>query len=67
MFQRLLDKRESMEDWEIPAKDVSIGRKIGSGSFGTVFKGGWFGMFRPGVGFLLRYLLRDETRLIEVA
>lgn len=36
-------KRESLEDWEIPSSEVSLERKIGSGSFGTVFMGRWFG------------------------
>ncbi|CDW57431.1 Pkinase Tyr and C1 1 domain containing protein [Trichuris trichiura] len=38
-----LYKRESLEGWEIPACEVRFGRKIGSGSFGTVYKGHWFG------------------------
>jgi B-Raf proto-oncogene serine/threonine-protein kinase len=41
-FQRM-NKAPSMEDWEIPHTAVSVYRKIGSGSFGTVFKGDWFG------------------------
>ncbi|KHJ45150.1 kinase domain protein [Trichuris suis] len=41
--KRQLYKRESLEGWEIPACEVRFGRKIGSGSFGTVYKGHWFG------------------------
>jgi hypothetical protein len=37
------NKSNSMEDWEISRNAVTIGRKIGSGSFGTVFRGEWFG------------------------
>ncbi|KAJ9582722.1 hypothetical protein L9F63_022932 [Diploptera punctata] len=35
--------RESIEDWEIPADEILIGPRIGSGSFGTVYKGQWHG------------------------
>lgn len=35
--------RDSTDVWEIPYKDVEIGPKIGSGSFGTVYKGKWHG------------------------
>ncbi|XP_071453330.1 raf homolog serine/threonine-protein kinase Raf isoform X2 [Hetaerina americana] len=35
--------RESIEDWEIPADEILIGNRIGSGSFGTVYKGHWHG------------------------
>ncbi|GLG94720.1 Raf homolog serine/threonine-protein kinase Raf [Gryllus bimaculatus] len=35
--------RESIEDWEIPADEILIGPRIGSGSFGTVYKGHWHG------------------------
>ena len=35
--------RDSANTWEIPTKEIEIGEKIGSGSFGTVFKGKWFG------------------------
>jgi serine/threonine protein kinase len=36
--------RDSTDVWEIPYQDLEIGDKIGSGSFGTVFKGKWHGM-----------------------
>ncbi|VDL85841.1 unnamed protein product, partial [Schistocephalus solidus] len=31
------------EKWEIPAEEIEKGPRIGSGSFGTVFKGYWHG------------------------
>lgn len=40
-----LTQRESagIEDWEIPEEDIIWGERIGSGSFGTVYKGAWHG------------------------
>lgn len=35
--------RESIKDWEISESEVRIEECIGSGSFGTVFKGSWYG------------------------
>lgn len=35
--------RETIEDWEIPADEILICARIGSGSFGTVYKGHWHG------------------------
>ncbi|XP_013782803.1 serine/threonine-protein kinase A-Raf-like isoform X2 [Limulus polyphemus] len=35
--------RESIEDWEIPANEILTGPRIGSGSFGTVYRGHWHG------------------------
>ncbi|CAG2181031.1 unnamed protein product, partial [Oppiella nova] len=35
--------RESIEDWEIPLKEILTGPRIGSGSFGTVYQGHWHG------------------------
>ena len=36
--------KETIEDWEIPAKDILLYRKnIGMGSFGTVYRGYWHG------------------------
>jgi len=37
------DKRETIEDWEIPVDEIFIGARIGAGSFGTVYKGHWHG------------------------
>ncbi|KAG1668343.1 Serine/threonine-protein kinase B-raf [Nymphon striatum] len=35
--------RESIEDWEIPDDEILTGPRIGSGSFGTVYRGHWHG------------------------
>ena len=32
-----------MEDWEIPDDEIQEGEKVGSGSFGTVYHGHWYG------------------------
>ncbi|XP_023010679.1 raf-1 proto-oncogene, serine/threonine kinase a isoform X2 [Maylandia zebra] len=37
------DKRDSSYYWEIEASEVYLHSRIGSGSFGTVFKGKWHG------------------------
>ena len=37
------DKRETMENWEIPMDEIFEGNRIGAGSFGTVFRGHWHG------------------------
>ncbi|TUN98264.1 RAF proto-oncogene serine/threonine-protein kinase [Bagarius yarrelli] len=37
------DKRDSSYYWEIEASEVMLHSRIGSGSFGTVFKGKWHG------------------------
>lgn len=39
----LLAARESIEDWEIPADEILVGPRVGSGSFGTVYKAHWHG------------------------
>lgn len=36
-------KLVSYEDWEIPIEEIIMGHRIGSGSFGTVFRGHWHG------------------------
>uniref|UniRef100_A0A914Z2Y5 Raf homolog serine/threonine-protein kinase n=1 Tax=Panagrolaimus superbus TaxID=310955 RepID=A0A914Z2Y5_9BILA len=36
-------KRQSAGDWELGQSEINIGPKIGSGSFGTVFKGYYYG------------------------
>uniref|UniRef100_A0A8C5GBB3 non-specific serine/threonine protein kinase n=1 Tax=Gouania willdenowi TaxID=441366 RepID=A0A8C5GBB3_GOUWI len=41
--QKTLGRRDSSDDWEIPEGQISLGQRIGSGSFGTVFKGKWHG------------------------
>lgn len=45
--QRFANRSQSIEDWEIPYGQVVFGHKIGSGSFGTVYKGNWFGRSLP--------------------
>ncbi|XP_059485306.1 raf homolog serine/threonine-protein kinase Raf [Neocloeon triangulifer] len=35
--------RESIDDWEISNDELLKGQRIGSGSFGTVYKGHWHG------------------------
>lgn len=42
--QKPLGRRDSSDDWEIPEGQITLGQRIGSGSFGTVFKGKWHGM-----------------------
>lgn len=37
------EKRDTIEDWEIPIDDIFIGPRIGAGSFGTVYRGHWHG------------------------
>lgn len=39
----LLAPKESIEDWEIPADEILVGSRVGSGSFGTVYKAHWHG------------------------
>ncbi|XP_041111169.1 serine/threonine-protein kinase B-raf-like isoform X1 [Polyodon spathula] len=40
---KTLGRRDSSDDWEIPEGQISLGQRIGSGSFGTVYKGKWHG------------------------
>uniref|UniRef100_UPI00358EFE3D serine/threonine-protein kinase B-raf-like isoform X1 n=1 Tax=Myxine glutinosa TaxID=7769 RepID=UPI00358EFE3D len=40
---RSFGRRDSSDDWEIPEGQISFGQRIGTGSFGTVFKGKWHG------------------------
>ncbi len=42
-IQRPRDKRDSSYYWEIEASEVYLHSRIGSGSFGTVYKGKWHG------------------------
>uniref|UniRef100_A0A4W5N0G1 RAF proto-oncogene serine/threonine-protein kinase n=1 Tax=Hucho hucho TaxID=62062 RepID=A0A4W5N0G1_9TELE len=43
ILQRPRDKRDSSYYWEIEASEVMLHSRIGSGSFGTVYKGKWHG------------------------
>lgn len=45
--QKTLGRRDSSDDWEIPEGQITLGQRIGSGSFGTVFKGKWHGKIHP--------------------
>ncbi|EUB60838.1 Serine/threonine-protein kinase B-raf [Echinococcus granulosus] len=40
---RQRQRLDSSDKWEIPAEEIQRGPRIGSGSFGTVFKGYWHG------------------------
>lgn len=44
-FQRPRGQRDSSYYWEIEASEVMLSTRIGSGSFGTVYKGKWHGTF----------------------
>ncbi|XP_066985291.1 raf homolog serine/threonine-protein kinase Raf isoform X2 [Macrobrachium rosenbergii] len=35
--------KDTVEEWEIPVDEILIGNRIGSGSFGTVYRGHWHG------------------------
>ncbi|XP_055626022.1 raf homolog serine/threonine-protein kinase Raf [Toxorhynchites rutilus septentrionalis] len=37
------DPKQSEENWNIQAEEILIGQRIGSGSFGTVYKAHWHG------------------------
>lgn len=61
--QRPRDKRDSSYYWEIEASEVYLHSRIGSGSFGTVYKGKWHGrnVFETG-----RVLWRCNSRRFRV-
>lgn len=42
-IKKTLGRRDSSDDWEIPDGQITVGQRIGSGSFGTVYKGKWHG------------------------
>ncbi|XP_055506353.1 serine/threonine-protein kinase B-raf isoform X3 [Leucoraja erinacea] len=40
---KTIGRRDSSDDWEISNGQITQGQRIGSGSFGTVYKGKWHG------------------------
>uniref|UniRef100_A0A8C2VIW4 non-specific serine/threonine protein kinase n=1 Tax=Chinchilla lanigera TaxID=34839 RepID=A0A8C2VIW4_CHILA len=40
---KTLGRWDSSDDWEIPDGQITVGQRIGAGSFGTVYKGKWHG------------------------
>ena len=40
---RATGHRDSNDDWEIKEGEIQVGQRIGSGSYGTVYKGYWHG------------------------
>lgn len=44
VFQMQRMRTNSTDDWEIPEGEVHRGPRIGSGSYGTVYRGTWHGM-----------------------
>ena len=45
-----MKSRDSSDVWEIPYNEIEVGERIGSGSFGTVYKGKWHGKRERGRG-----------------
>lgn len=43
LFQHRGGYRDSSYYWEVHSREVTIQKRIGTGSFGTVFKGKWHG------------------------
>ena len=60
------NKSQSIEDWEIPRNAVTIYRKIGSGSFGTVFQGDWFGRVLLGLSIRGGLRLKGLRRTFRI-
>ena len=44
LLQNQRMRTNSTDDWEIPEGEVHRGPRIGSGSYGTVYRGTWHGM-----------------------
>lgn len=58
--QKTLGRRDSSDDWEIPEGQITLGQRIGSGSFGTVFKGKWHGKTNATVYCVIRLLASSQ-------
>lgn len=54
--KKTLGRRDSSDDWEIPDGQITVGQRIGSGSFGTVYKGKWHGMWLSGQTVTLKQM-----------
>ena len=50
-------RTNSTDDWEIPEGEVHRGPRIGSGSYGTVYRGTWHGMDSIVDGLSLYFVL----------
>ena len=50
-------RTNSTDDWEIPEGEVHRGPRIGSGSYGTVYRGTWHGMDSIVDGLSLNFVL----------
>ena len=45
-----MKSKDSSDVWEILYNEIEVGERIGSGSFGTVYKGKWHGKRERGRG-----------------
>lgn len=61
LFQRPRGQRDSSYYWEIEASEVMLSTRIGSGSFGTVYKGKWHGELEP-ISSIRALVLRVRQR-----
>ncbi|CAL1567334.1 unnamed protein product [Knipowitschia caucasica] len=59
---KTLGRRDSSDDWEIPEGQITLGQRIGSGSFGTVYKGKWHGEKHMHYGPSERTIREDHQR-----
>ena len=56
-------RTNSTDDWEIPEGEVHRGPRIGSGSYGTVYRGTWHGMAYTLLGKLKHVSAVTQQRL----
>uniref|UniRef100_A0A803YDS7 RAF proto-oncogene serine/threonine-protein kinase n=1 Tax=Meleagris gallopavo TaxID=9103 RepID=A0A803YDS7_MELGA len=61
-------QRDSSYYWEIEASEVMLSTRIGSGSFGTVYKGKWHGKFFTAVTILISFSATSirKTRHVNI-